>query len=168
MEDARAKYDAAIAALVAGLGEQGLDAASLVGRCCLLPGHAMAACLTRNWPLWLLRVSSTLLSSSSEPLLCVPMQPEVPHGSDVRGMVAAAIEEARRIPEAPPVPINYSSLQRSIQEWIEQLEGTNSDVAAAQQVCWDMHLLHRPVLYRPMAVFPALCFVGQAGSAMGN
>ena len=52
----------------------------------------------------------------------------------MRGMVGAAIEEAKRIPEAPPVPVNYSSLQRSIQEWIEQLEGTNSDVAAAQQV----------------------------------
>ena len=62
------------------------------------------------------------------------LQPAAARGSDVRGMVAAAIEEAKRIPEAPPVPVNYSSLQRSIQEWIEQLEGTNSDVATAQQV----------------------------------
>ena len=64
--------------------------------------------------------------------LCV--QPEAPHGSDVREMVGLAIEEARRIPDVPPVPIDYSSVLAGIREWIEQLEGTNSDVEAAQQV----------------------------------
>jgi hypothetical protein len=59
------------------------------------------------------------------------VQPEAPEGSDVRDMVRRAIEEARRIPAAPPVPVNYTGLIRAIRDWIEQLEGAGADAAAA-------------------------------------
>jgi hypothetical protein len=48
-------------------------------------------------------------------------------------LVGRALEEARRLPEVPPVPVNYSSLLASLRDWIEQLEATNADVAATRQ-----------------------------------
>jgi hypothetical protein len=51
----------------------------------------------------------------------------------MRGVVHSAIEVAKRIPDVPPVPTNYSGLLAAIQEWIEQLGATNNDLAAAQQ-----------------------------------
>lgn len=87
---------------------------------------------------------STAGSSSCVPPFHPPLQPELPSTADVRGAVQQAIEEARRLPPMPLMPVDYSSLLADIQSWIAALEAATADVAAAQQVnssgcvaaCW--------------------------------
>lgn len=62
------------------------------------------------------------------------LQPELPSTADVRGAVRQAIEEARRLPPMPLMPVDYSALLADIQSWIAALEAASADVAAAQQV----------------------------------
>lgn len=91
-----------------------------------------------------LSAPSTAGSSSCVPPFHPPSQPELPSTADVRGAVQQAIEEARRLPPMPLMPVDYSSLLADIQSWIAALEAATADVAAAQQVtssgcvavCW--------------------------------
>ena len=59
------------------------------------------------------------------------MQPPVPTREDVRSAVDDAIEEARRLPPMPLMPIDYSALLADIHRWIEALQGAQADVDAA-------------------------------------
>lgn len=52
----------------------------------------------------------------------------------VRGMVQQLIEEARRLPPMPPMPVDYSGLLASVHRWIEELQGAATDVETAQAV----------------------------------
>ncbi|KAL4428231.1 hypothetical protein ABPG75_002320 [Micractinium tetrahymenae] len=56
-----------------------------------------------------------------------------PAASDVRGAVQRLIEEAERLPEMPPMPVNYDDLLADIRQWIAELDGCQADVQAAQQ-----------------------------------
>lgn len=80
-------------------------------------------------------VSSVQLTDSLWLVPLLGVQPSSAAPSDVRGLVGQALEEAKRIPEAPPLPpINYEELLRDIRQWIEDCQATQSDVQAAQQV----------------------------------
>ena len=50
----------------------------------------------------------------------------------MRQIVHLALDEAKRIPAAPPVPVDYSHLRVNVSEWIEQLEATNQDVLSTK------------------------------------
>jgi exonuclease VII small subunit len=63
----------------------------------------------------------------------LPAVPELPSTADVRGAVWQAIEEARRLPAMPLIPVDYSALLADIQGWIAALEAASADVSAAQQ-----------------------------------
>jgi hypothetical protein len=52
----------------------------------------------------------------------------------VRGMVDAALKEAKRLPPPPPLPTNYASLLEELERWISDLEGVASDLDGAQKV----------------------------------
>lgn len=52
----------------------------------------------------------------------------------IRGMVQQMIEEARRLPPIPPMPVDYSGLLASVHRWIEELQGAAGDVEQAQAV----------------------------------
>lgn len=52
----------------------------------------------------------------------------------IRGMVQGMIEEARRLPPVPPMPVDYSGLLASLRRWVEELQGTAADVEQAQAV----------------------------------
>lgn len=70
-------------------------------------------------------------------LHALPLQPELPSTAEVRSAVQQAIEEARRLPPMPLMPVDYSALLADIQSWIAALEAASADMAAAQQVlCW--------------------------------
>ncbi len=60
------------------------------------------------------------------------LQPDAPQGINVRQIVHLALNEAKRIPAAPPVPVDYSRLRVNVSEWIEQLEATNQDVLSTK------------------------------------
>ena len=62
------------------------------------------------------------------------MQPAATRGGDLRDMVRQLIEEAKRIPEPPPLPVNYDDLLAGLQRWIDDCEAANRDVDAAVQV----------------------------------
>lgn len=49
-------------------------------------------------------------------------------------MVQQMIEEARRLPPMPPMPVDYSGLLASVHRWIEELQGAAGDVEQAQAV----------------------------------
>ena len=49
-------------------------------------------------------------------------------------MVQGMIEEARRLPPVPPMPVDYSGLQASLRRWVEELQGAAADVELAQAV----------------------------------
>jgi hypothetical protein len=51
----------------------------------------------------------------------------------VRGLVGAALEQAKRLPKVPPVPVNYSGILAAVRDWIEQLEATNADLSGAEE-----------------------------------
>lgn len=65
------------------------------------------------------------------PLL--PLQPATPAKADVRDAVLRLVEGARRLPEMPPMPVNYDDLLADLQEWLAELEGVESDLSVAQQ-----------------------------------
>jgi hypothetical protein len=56
------------------------------------------------------------------------LQPDAPQGINVRQLVVDALEVAKRIPAAPPVPEDYDSLSRNIQECITELEVTTTEI----------------------------------------
>lgn len=47
-----------------------------------------------------------------------------------------AIEEARRLPPMPLMPVDYSGLLADLRQWIQALQGANADVVASQHVRW--------------------------------
>lgn len=49
-------------------------------------------------------------------------------------MVRQLIEEAQRIPDAPPLPVDYEQLLTDLVRWIEECEAANGDVDTAIQV----------------------------------
>lgn len=49
-------------------------------------------------------------------------------------MVRQLIEEARRMPPPPPLPVDYSALLAALAAWLAALEGCKQDVQAALQV----------------------------------
>ena len=51
----------------------------------------------------------------------------------MRGGVQRLLDEAQRLPEMPPMPVNYDDLLADIRQWLAALEGCQADVAAAQQ-----------------------------------
>ena len=139
----------AISTLFSGLAGYGLDTASLVGRrrrrapATCTPGCFAVVPAAAAAPIGPMPACLPACLTISADACCVPvralalwlcLQPPTPSSTDMRGIVHQAIEEARRIPDVPPVPIDYSSVLAGIREWIEQLEATQSEVAAAQQV----------------------------------
>lgn len=58
-------------------------------------------------------------------------------------MVRTLIEEAKRIPEPPPLPTDYSGLLDELRRWVEAAEAANLEVDAAIQVgcCWGAGIL---------------------------
>ena len=64
--------------------------------------------------------------------LAVASLPAAPTTADVRGAVQQLLEEARRLPAMPPMPVNYEELLADVEKWLAELAGTRADVAAAQ------------------------------------
>ena len=58
----------------------------------------------------------------------------MPSSGEVRGAVQQAIEEARRLPPMPLLPVDYSGLLADLRQWIQALQGAAADVTTAQQV----------------------------------
>ncbi len=155
IEEAEAARDAAVATLLAGLGDKALNTASLVSDtpatyCVSLVPQGLTIPCFWSFVKTLLHCFSHLVGiehSSAyhirhppcppRPASAIPpahLQPPAAHGSDVREMVQRAIEEAKRIPPPPPLPTNYSGLVDDIARWIEALQASQAELATAQQV----------------------------------
>ena len=151
--------DQAIAAMILELGRVGLDAQVRLRGClctgacglcrCNVAGMQWCANQCSRGGRWRRGECGCRLTSSLPPQLIAPVGPPSSQpqpatgaagaapgsgGMTVREMVRQLIEEARRLPEVPPMPVDYSGLLDSIRRWIEELQGAAADVEQAQAV----------------------------------
>ncbi len=62
------------------------------------------------------------------------LQPASARGGDLRDLVRQLIEEAKRIPPPPPMPVDYGPLAEQLRGWVQELRGIKDDVQAALEV----------------------------------
>lgn len=62
------------------------------------------------------------------------LQPAATRGGDLRDLVRQLIEEAKRIPPPPPLPVDYDPLLAELRGWVGELKAVKDDVQAALEV----------------------------------
>jgi hypothetical protein len=140
LADAEQLRDSLISRMFDDLGRQGLDA-----------NHPFAAYGDKEEAPRPGRLKSLLSLGRT------PSVDKAPRGGDLRDMVRHMIEEARRIPEPPPLPVDYGPLLEELRRWVEAAEAANRDVDAATQV-------RRPPPRSPLAAtLGPVCWPGSGG-----
>jgi hypothetical protein len=122
LADAEQLRDSLISRMFDDLGRQGLDA-----------NHPFAAYGDKEEAPRPGRLKSLLSLGRT------PSVDKAPRGGDLRDMVRHMIEEARRIPEPPPLPVDYGPLLEELRRWVEAAEAANRDVDAATQDVRQQH-----------------------------